>query len=313
MAQWTKGVRDWEIINKGEGDLILTGAEPSCSCTVLNLKPGTSHTLKPGETYPVKVEWETRGNKGSYEKSAKIYTNDPEHPELLFVVKGEVQPAVVMVPENGVIDAMGVSNDKSHEFHVAIGSPDRPEMKLTSLTVSRPDLLDVSSRPMTKEEMGSVNMNNGHLVTVTVKPSKRLGTFREGVVIKTDHPLKEEIQLTVNGKIIGPVSVIPEKIRMLGVPGAKGASETVTLWVRGQNQTEFTVAEKPENLKVAIAPADDSSETSDEVKGRAYHLTATVEPGTEPGVLSKPIVLKTDHPFAETVEVPLYIQVLGGN
>ena len=59
----------------------------------------------------------------------------------------------------------------------------------------------------------------------------------------------------------------------------------------------------PENLEVSIA-RDDRPDAPGQ-----YRLRVTVRPGTPPGVLDRPIVLKTDHPKAGEVRIPVSIYV----
>ncbi len=69
------------------------------------------------------------------------------------------------------------------------------------------------------------------------------------------------------------------------------------------------MAKKPDALKVAIAPVDEK--IKENAAGRGYRMTVTVKPGTPAGVIDTPIQLKTDHPKAAEVVVPVEIQVLG--
>lgn len=314
MAQQKKGRHKWIIKNEGEGVLNLIGTEPTCSCTVLNLKRDETYPLKPGESYTLDVEWETRGNSGPYEKQARVLSNDPKKPDMTFIVKGIVRPSIVMMPPEGLISTGNVSNLEPKQFHALIGSPDRPETKILSTTVSRPELLDVEVTPLTKDELAqlheSMTLTSGYRVTVTVKPTPALGAFSEEVVLKTDHPDREEVRMTVAGKVVGPISVMPSSVRLSEVSSRTGDTTSVMLWVQGQEETEFTVVEKPDNVKVAVVPVDVQGKAKS-ASGRSYRMTVTVEPGIPSGVVNAPIVLKTNHPKAGEVHVPVQIVVVG--
>lgn len=312
MPQLQKGRHQWVIRNEGPGDLTLTGDKPYCSCTVLSLQPGEKKTLKPGETFPVDVEFETRTYNGPYEKSARIFTSDPKHENIVFTVRGRVYPPILIMPEEGHIQAGTLLNDQARVFHAAIASADRPETKVLSVTPTRPDLLEINRKPLTAEEIKTFRLDGGgeHL-EITVKPTEKLGPFSEEILVKTDHPLKEEVRLTITGKIVGPISAMPPQVRMPDV-GQKGRTEEMSLWVQGQDSTHFEVVSAPPNVKVAVAPADDKAQGKPKASGgHRYRLMVTVPPGTPPGVIDAPIVLKTDHPGAGVVELPVQITVLG--
>ncbi len=310
MGQQKKGQHLWEIRNEGPGDLILKGGQPSCSCTVLNLKPGAELTVKPGEAYSLKVEWETRANMGPYEKSASVYSNDATYPELVFHVKGTIRPALVTMPPYGeALDLHNVPNTKPFVATAFVGSPDHPETKITKIVNSQPELLDVTAVPLSKEEAKVLDVKRGYKLNITVKPSEKIGGFSEKIVVKTDHPDGAEAEFTVVGRVVGPISVVPSMVKH-NIAGHTGGSTSVKLWVQGQDQTEFTVVKKPDKLKVTIAPDDEKGKPSPTAgTGRAYRLTATVAPGTPACILDEPIVLKTNHPGAGEIEIPVEILV----
>jgi hypothetical protein len=311
MAQQRKGKHVWQIRNEGPGDLDIIGGEPSCSCTVLNLKKGQKVTVKPGDSYDMEVEWETRMNNGGYEKSASVFTNDPAKSELTFRVKGTVRPVVLTVPEDGILDVRSVSNSEPHEFNAILASPDRPDLKITSITSTNPNLIEVTPRPLREDEAKAVNVEKGIHLLFTLKPTERLGPFDEKVVLRTDHPDRGEVEFRVAGKIVGPVSVIPAAVRLNDVTTRSGGSTSLTIWVQGRDRTTFEVAKKPDKLKVTFGADDDKDKAKDAAgPGRAYRMTVTVDPGTPPGIINDPIVLRTDHPRAREIDIPVQILVM---
>jgi len=71
----------------------------------------------------------------------------------------------------------------------------------------------------------------------------------------------------------------------------------------------FEVLSKPDNLKVEVTPSD--VKIGSVAKVRQYRLTVTVPPGAPEGVTHSTIVLKSSHPQAERVTVPVDITVVG--
>jgi hypothetical protein len=80
----------------------------------------------------------------------------------------------------------------------------------------------------------------------------------------------------------------------------------VTLLVRGGQPTNFTVAQKPKNIEVAVIPNETPS-----LKGR-YRVTVTVPPGTPAGLVDGEIILHTDHPKVKELKIPVNILVGSG-
>jgi len=304
MAQETTGEKVWKITNEGPGDLLLKKGPSTCSCTIVNFKDSDSAVLKPKESTEIRLTWETRANNGKYSKGASILTNDPEHPKLDFAVEGTVRPAIVLFPPSSTINYLSISNtDEDHKYKIAIASPDKPDLKITKLTSSKPDLILAEQQPLTEAECKELKVEAGHQVTINAKAGLPLGAFREEVVIETDHPQKPEVRLTVTGKMEGPISVSPQSLLMHNVQTRNGGRGIVRFFVRGLKSTSFRVESKPENLKVEIEPSDKPPK-----EGR-YQMIVTVPPGTPPGLIQDQIILKTDHPKAGEVRIPVDVRV----
>ena len=79
--------------------------------------------------------------------------------------------------------------------------------------------------------------------------------------------------------------------------------------VRGGKPTKFEVIRHPEKLDVQIVPDDTPT-----MKGR-YKMTVTVRPGTSAGPVDGDIVVKTDHPRAAEIKIPVTVLIsnLGAN
>jgi hypothetical protein len=133
-----------------------------------------------------------------------------------------------------------------------------------------------------------------------------MGTFREELIVETDHPEQPKLQLVLAGSAFGPISLLPSILRMVAVNGRQGATGQITMLVREGRATSFKVIRKPEKVEVSIAANDTPSR-----KGQ-YRLTVTVPPGTSPGLIDDEIILQTDHPNVGELKVPINIVVGSG-
>jgi hypothetical protein len=306
-AQHVEIKKDWVIKNEGKADLELSKGEIACTCTSFKFKDGKeSATLKPGEETTLHLTFDTRETNGAYNKTANILTNDPLHPSLQFAADGTVKPSVVLFPPEPTINFLEIFNDKDdHYATVMLYSPDRPDVKITQMTSSRPREIAVEEHPLSEEDCKTLKIDKGRRITIDVKATMPLGLFREEVLIKTDHPKQPEVKLTLNGKMVGPISSSPQRCRLVPVHSRMGKTDELVLTVRGRRPTEFTIAHKPAHFEVAIRPSDPSSE---EQKGR-YRLTIKVPPGLAPGQIMDEIVLKTDHPKASELKIPVDVLI----
>jgi hypothetical protein len=317
MAQDTKGKHSWVFKNTGAGPLELRNLGSDCSCTVIQLgkadmptsKSPLSLTVKPGQTESIDVEWDTRKIDGPYRKTARIGTNDPSHPEFPLVVEGSVRPAITLVPADGVLNFRTVSNDESYKQVLGIYSGDRPETKLTSVVSSNPALIGVESRPMTEEEAKSAKAEKGFILEVTLKMVPHQGAFAEEILVQTDHPMKKEVRVPVLGRLTGPITLTPDRVVLRDVTSSNGGGEDLTVWVRGRTSAQFDVVTKPETLDVSFEPIPQPAGS----KGSKYKMMVKVIPGSPSGKILGEIVLKSDHPQATEVKVPVDILVQGAN
>jgi hypothetical protein len=314
LPQLSGGKHTWELKNVGEVDLQITMGNTTCSCTVAKLKSAEGEAkpklvIKPGESTKIDVEWSTKTFRDDYSQGVTLTTNDPAHASVSVGVHGKVHPAVIVVPHE-TITFNSISNETTQQVKIAVFSMDRPETKLTKLKTSRPERLVARAEPLTSKDIEQLKTPSttsgpkaGHSVIVEIKPGMPLGRFQEELVIETDHPLKAELKITITGNMIGPISVIPDQVRMSNVSSSEGASRDLTLLVRGGTPTKFEVLSHPEKLDVKITQDDTPTQ-----HGR-YKMTVTVAPGTSAGPVKGEIVLKTDNPKATELTIPATVLI----
>ena len=254
------------------------------------------------------MTWKTNKVDGPYKKTATIGTNDPKNPELYLKVEGTVRPAVTMVPPEG-INFQTVSNDETYKRSLALFSGDHPEMKLTSVISSKPAMIGVESRPMTADEAKVLKTEKGYILDFTLQMVPHLGSFAEEVLVQTDHPMRKDVRIRVLGRLTGPVTFTPDRVVLRDVTSSNGGEEDLTVWVRGRTSAHFEVASKPEALDVSFEEIPQPAGS----KGSKYKMAVKVIPGSPAGKILSEIVLKTDHPSATEVKVPVDILVQGSD
>ncbi|MGP0069877.1 MAG: DUF1573 domain-containing protein [Isosphaeraceae bacterium] len=303
LAQHEKGKHTWRITNTGEKELELwMDGKPTCSCTIAKLENNQKATVKPGESTTIDLEWNTKEFHDEYSQGATFGTNAPSLDSFKLAVKGLVYPPIVVFPPE-MMQFPTISNEEPRRARIAVYSQDRPATKVTKVRTSRPAQIVAEARPMTPEENKQLKIEAGYQVTVEIRPGMPVGQFHEELIVETDHPKRSQVQVSVGGNVIGPISVVPPGLRMHDVT-TQGSSRDLTVMVRGGKETHFEVASAPEKLKVAVVPDETPG-----MKGR-YRLKITVPPGTPSGKIEGIIILKTDHPMVSELKVPVDIFVL---
>ena len=315
LPQQYVGHHSWTFKNSGAGPLELRGASTTCSCTTADLfkdatpggagKDGKTVILKPGETFPVEVTFRTK-TFDHFHQSISVVSNDPSRPSINLAIEGEVRPAILTIPADPTVVFGHVGNDVENRRNIAIYSPDRPDMILTKVTSTNPALLSVSTKPMDPEESAKHKIGKATLIEVTLKPSGHLGAFNEELLIETDHPQKSDMKIGIVGTITGPITVIPDRVTVRGAT-TEGGTEFLKIVVRNRTAVNFTVEKQPGALDLAIDPLTSPAGS----KGSLYKMVVKVKPGSEPGRIVDEIVLKTDHPDAVELKIPVNVLITG--
>lgn len=307
MPQASDGSHEWTVTNKGPGVVKLSMGTPSCSCTIAELKDGKTATLAAGESTKVTLNWNTKQFHDKYRQTAPmIVSNDPATHQIEFAVEGNVQPAVSMMPTTGAVEFGTASVESSPSREVAFFSKDRPALKVSRGDAPESPLFEVSVMPLTSEECGRIKCEAGQKLVLTLKSTAPLGAFDEEILIATDHPKRPEVKVRALGTVVGPISLTPPRVMMLNVSAKRGETQVLTMWVRNRKDTKFTVEKKPKDFGVEIVP------TGEPVAGGAmrYRVSVVVPPGVLAAQsITEEIVLKTDHPQAREVKIPVAVLV----
>ncbi len=76
----------FEVTNTGNQPLIISKCEKTCGCTIPVCDPSP---ILPGKKSEISVSYDTH-RIGPFNKSVKIYSNDPDEPMKILRVKGKV-------------------------------------------------------------------------------------------------------------------------------------------------------------------------------------------------------------------------------
>lgn len=321
MSQHEHGEKPFTLKNEGKGDLVIWKGPSTCSCTIANLSESESEkgklTLKPGDSTTINVTWDTKEFSNKFERTVTIESNDPNNPKADFTISGLIYPPVTIIPTETTLNFMTPNNNKDTKLPIVLFSHDKPDMKVTGVVTSNPAVLGHSIRPINDEERKRFEIKEGGLrLDVIVKEGANLGPFNDEVLVKTDHPKKPELKFTAVGRVEGPIAMAPRwGIQMREVSAKKGGSQTLSMWVRDQSDTKFEIVKKPSILDVTIKPAEASAADSapgaapGASKGKKYEFVVTVKPQTDTGAVTDEILIKTSHPHAPLLRVPVSVFV----
>ncbi len=297
------------IKNTGEAEMQLKLMTKVCTCTNVliddvDLAKQLTTVVKvaPGEKKAVKLVWKPKDAK-RFSTSANLGTNDPEHPSIPLLVTGDVYLPLVITPAP-LLNFLVISNDIDHSGLVAVHPAEFKGLKITKLTSSKPESITAKAIPLEKSELDQLKTSEGFKIEVKVKDNMSLGDFKEEVVCETNCPDQKTFRIALMGTVVGPVNVIPTKLRMRNVTTTRGGRTAMTISVRGGRETKVDVLSAPDDLKITIEPT--------ETKGQ-YQMVIVAPPGLSGGAHAGTILLRTDHPKAPEIKVPVDILVLNSD
>jgi len=319
MSQEQEETHAWTVRNEGEGELRLTYDNSPCTCTSVRygsdrteLEVGDQFILAPGEETEIFVTWNTQDELDRFRTFAQFVSNDVKEPAPAFTVEGTVAPPVIARPE--VVQLPAVPSDDTAHVSVLVYSPSHPEMSIVEPPqVSRPEFIQAEVNPLSGEELeraAQQDIKGGLKIDLTIQPGLPLGRFQDSVILKTDHPVRPQVEIPITGRVVGPIGVVPPSVMLTGVSSLEGGSRTVVLTVRGQEETTFE-PEIPDSIanvvEVSVTPRSQSAAA----QAVQYELEIQVPPGATPGHYSGDINVKTSHPDASMIQVPVELLIKG--
>jgi hypothetical protein len=293
-----RGSHAWTIRNTGQRDLELwLEKAPSCGCTVTSLANGQRQRIPPGGSMEIMLEWRTRKTNDVFAQAATIGTNDPARPSFTLRISGRAYEPVVASPDS--VSFYPLYNGEMRRADIAVFSPDRPDLAISEVVSSRPDLIAVASRPMTPDELARLRAKAGYRLGVEIKPGMPMGVLSETLVVHTNHPARPTLNIRITGVVTGPITAAPSRLSIPIGGAQEGASREVMLLVHDGRETRFDVLHRPGAVGVSIAPVDAPAGK------RRYRLTVTATPGGRADRVRDFITVKTDHPRVSLVRIPV--------
>jgi hypothetical protein len=306
----------FQITNKGEGSLVIAKGPTNCKCTISSI---SKRDVAPGETATVEMSWTPREADPAFSKTATIYTNDPELPEIQFKIFGKVARLYHLSPENQWYAGL-ITDVEDGKTKGTIGSEIDKTFKILKIDVNDPHL-KVKSRRLHPLELRKDKLKSGYELVVTVDKSIPMGEFRKNLIVHTSLEGNKNIDVPIVAQRSGPILFLP--------PVMISGSETRPYWLGERQLLNLGRVSPPVGVKVALpAIVFDTKEkfqlleakTSDFIKVTAQpdptiggggrqgvRFIFEVPPGSPPVVRIRPnaahVTLKTNHPRLPELKV----------
>jgi len=162
------------------------------------------------------------------QKSATVFTNDPQQPQFNILMKAAVTPLIQVKPTNAVL---------FRGFPEQLG-----RQSIDLITTGTPFhilKMDTNLAQQIAVEQETVEDGKHYRLHVTNTASK--GTYNGFVLCKTDHPKRPEIKIIVTGAIEGDLHVSPLAL-FVGLTGAEQPLRTGEIRVRHNRKQAFQIS-----------------------------------------------------------------------
>ena len=131
------------------------------------------------------------------------------------------------LPPEPVVNFGTISNDDADNASAfMVFSKDRPETKVLKVACMNTEVTGEATPPSAEDRkrLEAMGVKQATKVTIHVKSGMPLGTFRDEILIKTDHPKQPELRMLLAGKMIGPINLMPAGLPMHDVYSKAGAT-----------------------------------------------------------------------------------------
>jgi hypothetical protein len=147
-------------------------------------------TIPPGGEGKITLEVRTKGYRGKVQKRARVFSNDPNHPEVTIGLKGMVWLPVRVSPRS--VHLRGMEDEKIEKVvHLLRGEKEEPLIvKLDSVSI--PDKVEVKLDETEKGRTYQLKVKN---------KVKGKATYRGILKLSTNYPERPEIVIQVTGNI----------------------------------------------------------------------------------------------------------------
>jgi hypothetical protein len=183
---------EFVVKNTGEGALEISQVRVGCSCTVVHF----DRTIPPGGEGKIAVQVNLGSMEGKIQKTADIFSNDPQKSRITLQISGEVRSFIEVLP-SAMIFFQGMADQLKEETIELRSSPQVFHVK------------GVESNIDDKISYKLETIEDGKRYQLKISNKVAMGDYHGFIKVVTDHPKKPEVLIRVNASITGEISVRP--------------------------------------------------------------------------------------------------------
>ena len=279
----------FEIRNDGTAPLEITQVRPACGCTVADY----DELIAPGETGRVRATVDTTSILGPNAKAVTVFTNDAASPRIQLTIKSDVRPFLSVEPGYARFTSF-VRNEGDQTASQLLSAPDFDGLEVLGVESPQP-WIEVEFREAREDERSGEAAGRQWRIDVTLTRDAPVGPVADRVLVRTNHPEQETVEIPVSGFVRPVVAVSPS-----GVDFGRVDPEEEQQWgilVRNFGSAPLRiegVSSDVAGLRIEVEPIEE---------GERYKLVFTPTADLGEGPFDGTVELVTNLPQQPTISV----------
>ncbi len=196
----------FEIENQGDAPLSITEVRPTCGCTVAEF----DETIEPGATGKVHAQVDTTSIVGPNAKAITVFTDDPDNPRIQLTVQSDVKPFLTVAPGYARFTTF-IREERDQTQSQLLSAPDFPGLEITGVE-SPAEFVKVSYREARADERAEGADGKQWRIDVTLDKTAPIGPVADHVIVRTNHPKQQTVEVPISGFVRPMVAVTPPSV-----------------------------------------------------------------------------------------------------
>ncbi|HET9870471.1 MAG TPA: DUF1573 domain-containing protein, partial [bacterium] len=185
--------------NTGKSTLVISGVHTSCGCTAA---VEDKKEVPPGGLGTIKATFHTQGRPGHSTKIITVDTNDPVNPSFQMQLDMTVVREVDVQPERSYFYGLKHNTSQTNQVTI-VGKPHHYLHVLSAQPAS--GKVTVQMTPY----VDKAAHRYGATLAITAPATLPIGEFSDNIDVKTDDPKKPDLQVPIQGEVVGRVQYSP--------------------------------------------------------------------------------------------------------
>jgi hypothetical protein len=234
---------NFSIRNAGDDTLTIKKVDTSCGCAPAAIN---KYRIAPGESAEIKITVSLARRNGRQRYLVRVYSNDPETPELVLTTTGTALFGIRANPPRLYFGSVPLNASDTKKLEVVSD---------TNLSFSITDI--VCDSKLVKIEKTEKKIKQKYELSITTIPPLPYGMQRFDITVRTDNSEFPKLNIPVMIRVTGPVYSTPDEL-VIDRDLNKTTARMLVVQALHKSEENFQIVgvETPdENIKVTIRKA----------------------------------------------------------